>query len=56
MTKINSVTPASTSWSMMTPRIVLPAIGIKALGWVYVKGRNLVPAPATGIIAFTNYS
>jgi hypothetical protein len=28
-------------------------MGIKALGWVYVSGRNFVPAPATGIIAFT---
>ena len=32
--------------------IVLPAKGIRALGWVYVWGRNFVPAPATGIIAF----
>ena len=50
---MNSVIPASTSWSTMTPKIVLPAMGIRALGCVYVSGRNLVPAPATGIIAFT---
>ena len=33
-------------------RIVLPANGIKALGWVYVCGLSFVPAPATGMIAF----
>jgi hypothetical protein len=32
--------------------MVLPAIGINAFGCVYVWGRNFVPAPATGIIAF----
>ena len=32
--------------------MVLPASGINALGCVYVWGRSLVPAPATGIIAF----
>jgi len=30
----------------------LPASGISAFGWVYVCGRNFVPAPATGMIAF----
>ena len=34
--------------------MVLPAIGIKALGWVYVCGLSLAPAPATGMIAFIN--
>jgi hypothetical protein len=33
-------------------KTVLPAIGINALGWVYVCGLSFVPAPATGIIAF----
>ncbi len=28
---------------------------MSALGWVYVCGRNLVPAPATGIIAFISF-
>ncbi len=39
----------------MTLRMVLPAIGIKALGCVYVSGRSFVPAPATGMMAFTKY-
>ena len=32
--------------------MVCPAKGINAFGCVYVCGRNLVPAPATGIMAF----
>jgi hypothetical protein len=36
-------------------RIVLPAIGISALGCVYVWGLSFVPAPATGIIAFIDH-
>lgn len=52
MIKIKSLIPASFNWSMMMLKMVLPASGINALGCVYVWGRSLVPAPATGIIAF----
>jgi hypothetical protein len=44
--------PASFTWSMMMLSTVLPARGISAFGCVYVWGRSLVPAPATGIKAF----
>jgi hypothetical protein len=37
---------------MMIPKIDFPASGINAFGWVYEWGRNLVPGPATGIMAF----
>ena len=37
MTKMNSVTPASTNWSTMTPSMVFPAMGIKASGGVRTR-------------------
>jgi hypothetical protein len=48
--------PAACNWSTIKLKIVLPAIGIKAFGWVYVCGRSFAPAPATGIIAFIRSS
>ena len=51
ITNINSLIPASKHSSMIYSRFGLPLIGNNSFGITLVKGNNLVPSPAKGIIA-----
>ena len=51
MINIISFMPASTHSSSMYSNPGLPLIGKSSLGKTLVKGNNLVPKPAKGIIA-----